>query len=208
MFQTLSHIARVITSKVEPYIDKCGSWISSIFIWYDGLWVTTKPLVAMEYETYCLHRLRSAIKDSTDVGFSTASSALVGLRDHRWKCYPGDLQAAGDISTSHRTLRNAIDRINTLRHSISLTYTELHPWRGDIEVSVLDWLCPNGEGWSNTGTINDLKLYASKIAEVCSIMHRVQARGAISDVQKNNWWVINKEVAIAINTMLQLYTKL
>jgi hypothetical protein len=30
-------------------------------------------------------------------------------------------------------------------------------------------------------------------------------RGPMTTVQKNNWWVIHREVQVAVNTMAQLY---
>ena len=208
MFLVLEHIAKATTATVQRLITFYLGCIHDIWQWYDSIWVHKAPPNAPDYESYCLHLLMNSINDADNIDYDIANSALVGLRQYAWDSFPAELHEAGVINTAHNTLQEAINRVKHLSYCAKLTVTELHPYRGNVEVPVLEWICPKGRGWSHTAVVSNLNTYATRIRELCTTMNVLTKQGAINEVQRNNWWVINRALCIALNTMLQLYTKL
>ena len=208
MYRALEHITKSITESISRTILSCAKIKDKVKNLWKRLWVHKSPLESIDYKEYCLIILKHAIDDIDNLQYDLANSALVGLRQYEWMAYPAELRESGNIATGHINLYDATDRIKQLRHAAKHTITELHPHRGHHDLEVLEWICPMGRGWSHDIVQNGLNAYAVQIRELCTEMHLLTTKGPINEVQKNNWWVINRELGIAINTMLQLYKKL
>ena len=136
MFLVLEHIAKATTATVQRLITFYLRCIRDIWQWYVSIWVHKAPLNAPDYESYCLHLLMNSINDADNIDYDVANSALVGLRQYAWDSFPAELHEAGAINTAHNTLQEAINRVKHLSYCAKLTVTELHPYRGNVEVPV------------------------------------------------------------------------
>lgn len=204
MYDAMMILFRMIEGSITNALLTCSKWKNKLAQKYRGMRYTTKALPMTYSDTDAITRLQKASLDVDNIDYGVLYYAFKRLRDFGWQAFPTELIEAGKINVSHITIMHACERIDLLTRSVLLSTTELELHRGYFAVAVFEWLC-RGKGWSEDGVIADLNAYAAKISELCRIMTFHMERGPMTTVQKNNWWVIHREVQVAVNTMAQLY---